>query len=141
MDERKDKTLYRALINDQKSNFCARDRVKRDFMKKSRKSLYPRDRVFVKIYNEIYNNDKKTIIIHEKPPLNTPFDEKCEDIDRSTLHSFRGPFKVLQVDIADIQFMSKPTADPKYCLLFVDLFTSIIYTYKMKRRSLLPGKK
>ena len=60
--------------------------------------------------------------------------------DRLTVNSFSGPLKALQADIADIRFLNKSTADPKYCLLFVDLFTSIIYTYKMKRRSLSPKK-
>ena len=66
-------------------------------------SLYPKDNVFVKIYNEIDNNDKKTNI-NEKPPLNTPFVENWEDVDRSTLYSFSGPFEALQADIGDIRF-------------------------------------
>ena len=47
---------------------------------------------------------------------------------------------MLQADIDDIQFLGKSAADPKHCLLFVDLFTSMIYTYSMKRRSLLTKK-
>ena len=60
--------------------------------------------------------------------------------DRSTLYSFNGPFEALQADIADTRFLGKSAADPKYCLLFVDLFTSRIYTYPMKRHSLLAKK-
>ena len=106
--------------------------------KKARTSLYPKDNVYVKIYNEI--NNKKTSIINEKPPLNTPFLEKRENIDRPTLYGFSGLFEALQADIADIQFLGKSAANPKYCLLFVDLFTSMIYTYPMKRYSLLTKK-
>ena len=106
--------------------------------KKARTSLYPKDNVYVKIYNEIGN--KKTSIINEKPPLNTPFLEKRENIDRPTLYGFSGLFEALQADIADIQFLGKSAANPKYCLLFVDLFTSMIYTYPMKRYSLLTKK-
>ena len=47
---------------------------------------------------------------------------------------------MLQADIDDIQFLGKSAADPKHCLLFVDLFTSMIYTSSMKRRSLLTKK-
>ena len=36
--------------------------------------------------------------------------------------------------------MGKSTADPKYGLLFVDSFTSMIYTYPMKTRNLLARK-
>ena len=74
MDEQKAKNLYRALINDQKSIFYATNTVRKGLIKKARTSLYPKDNVFVKIYNEIDNNDKKTNI-NEKPPLNTPFVE------------------------------------------------------------------
>ena len=59
---------------------------------------------------------------------------------QSTLYSFSGPFKALQADIADIRFLGRSAADPKYCLLFVDLLTSMIYTYPMKKCSLLPKK-
>ena len=65
------------------------------------------------------------------------FVEKKQDVDRSILYSFKGPFEALQVDIADIGFLGKAAANPKYYLLFVDLFTSMIYTYPMKNHRLL----
>ena len=34
----------------------------------------------------------------------------------------------------------KSAADPKYCLLLVDLFTSKVYVYGMKNRSFIPLK-
>ena len=137
MDEQKAKNLYRVLINDQKSIFYATDRVMKGLIKKARTSLYPKDKVFVKIFNEIDNNDKKTNIINEKPPLNTSFAENREDVDRSTLYSFSSHFEVLQADIAYIRFLGKSAADPKIFLLFVDFFTSMINTYPMKRHILL----
>ena len=42
--------------------------------------------------------------------------------------------------ITDLRFLAKSAADPKYCLLIVDLFTSKIYVYPMKNRSLLAKK-
>ena len=48
----------------------------KNLLKKAKTSLYPKDKVFVKIYNKIYDNDKKTNIINQKPPLNTHFVEK-----------------------------------------------------------------
>ena len=75
MDEQKAKNLYWVLINDQKNIFYATDRVTKGLIKKAKMALYPKDKVFIKIYNEIDNN-KKTNIINEKPPLNTPFIEK-----------------------------------------------------------------
>ena len=62
--------------------------------------MYPKDKVFVKIYNK--TGKKKTSIINEKPPLNTRFVEKCKNVNRLTLYRFNGPFEVLQADIPDI---------------------------------------
>ena len=50
------------------------------------------------------------------------------------------PFKLLHADIADTRFLAKSAVDPKYCLLLVDLFTSKVYIYPMKNRSLLLKK-
>ena len=58
------------------------------------------------------------------------FIEKRSDIDRSTLYSFDGSFQLLQAGIAYISF----------CFLFVDLFTSKIYTFPMKTGNLLAKK-
>ena len=46
----------------------------------------------------------------------------------------------MHADIADTRFLAKSAVDPKYCLLLVDLFTSKIYVYPMKNRSLLAKK-
>ena len=81
---------------------------------------------------------KKKLV--ERPPLTTPFVPQRKDVDRSTLHSFKGPFEALQADIADVRFLAKSAVDPKYCLLFVEFFTSMIYTYPMKTQNLLAKK-
>ena len=73
-------------------------------------------------------------------PLSTLFVKKRQNIIRTTLYSFRGSFQALQADIAYISFLPKSAVDPKFCLLFVDLFTSKIYTYLMKTRNLLAKK-
>ena len=94
----------------------------------------------VNIYNEISSErGKKPVVLNGNLPLNTPFIEK-RDVDRSTLYNFSGPFEALQADIADIRFLGRSAADPKYCFLFVDLFASMIYTYPMKTRNLLAKK-
>ena len=46
----------------------------------------------------------------------------------------------MQADIAGTRFLARSAVDPKYCLLMVDLFTSKIYVYRMKNRSLLAKK-
>ena len=58
-------------------------------------------------------------------------------MDHSTLFSIGQPY---HADIANTRFLAKSAIDPKYCLLLVDLFTSKIYIYPMKNRTLLAKK-
>ena len=69
-----------------------------------------------------------------------PFVNKRSNVIRSSLSKISKPFELLLVDIADLRFLAKSAVDPKYCLLIVDLFTSKIYVYPMKNRSLLAKK-
>ena len=73
-------------------------------------------------------------------PFVTPFVNKRSNIDHLTLHTISKPFELLHADIADLRFLAKSAVSPKYCLLAVDLFTSKIYVYPMKNRSLLAKK-
>ena len=65
---------------------------------------------------------------------------KKTNIDHLVLYSISRPFEALHADIVDLRFLAKSAVDPKYCLLIVDLFTSKIYVYPMKNRSLLAKK-
>ena len=91
------------------------------------------------MYDNLDKENKKIESLLEKSPLTRQFIEKS-DVDRSTLYSFDDPFQLLQADIAYISFLAKSAIDPKFCLLFVDLFTSKIYTFPMKTRNLLAKK-
>ena len=73
-------------------------------------------------------------------PIYTPFVEQKKNVDRSTLFSIKVPFQLLHDDIADIRFLAKLDVDLKCCLLYVELFTSKVYTYRMKKRSLVKKK-
>ena len=96
----------------------------------------------MKLYNEL--EAKNNLYINKNSefnlPLFTPFVEQIKNIDRPPLYSFKGPFELLHADIADIRFLANSEVDPKYCLLFLDLFTSKIYTYPIKNRTLLKKK-
>ena len=99
--------------------------------------MIKKDIVLVNIYNRL--EDKK--FLPEKLPLITPFVEKTkENIIHTALYSFHRPFEALQADIAYISFLARLAVDPKFCLLFVDLFTSKNFTYPMKKRNLLEKK-
>ena len=82
----------------------------------------------------------KNIFLSEKAPLNTPFVENKDDVDRMTLYSFKSPLEALHADIAGIRFLDKLAVNVKYCLLLFYLFTSVIYTYLMRNHKLLAKK-
>ena len=42
--------------------------------------------------------------------------------------------------MGNLEFLGKSATDPKYCLLFVDLFTSKVYVYPMKSRKSILNK-
>ena len=131
------KNLYKILKQDEESVLFANDQLTKQLIKKVKKSRYEKDSVFINLYDKV-----KDVNIEEENtvPTFTPFVESKRNIDKSTLYSFNGPFQLLHADIADIRFFSKLAVDPKYCLLFVDLFTQKIYTYPMRKRNILKRK-
>ena len=46
-----------------------------------------------------------------------------------------GPLQFFHADVAFLKFFAKSAVDPKYALLCVDLFTSKIYIYTMRKKS------
>ena len=45
-----------------------------------------------------------------------PLVQQRKNKDRSsTLYSFKGPFELLNGEIAGIRFLAKSSSDPKYC--------------------------
>ena len=137
MDEIKQiKNLFKKLIKDRKSEFYLANKINRTLLNKSRTSSYEKDKVFYKIcirledQEIIYDNDNEK----ERIPFYTPFVEQKQDINRSsTLYSLIGPMQFFHADVADIRFFSKSAFDPKYALLCVDLFSSKVYVYPMKK--------
>ena len=86
--------------------------------------------MFVNILNGL--EDKK--ILPEKVPLNAPFvgkKTKKKNIG-TTLYSFSRPLEALQADITYISLLARSAVNQEFCL-FLDLFTSKIYTYPIKK--------
>ena len=128
--------LFRSLQNDPKSNFYTINRLTKSLIKKAKTSFHDKDKVFINLYGQMEDKEffKKE---NETLAFVTPFVYKKTNIDYLTLYSFHELFEMLHADIADIRFLAKSAVDPKYCLLLADLFTSKIYVYLMKNRSLL----
>ena len=140
MEEKQMKNLFRKLINDEKSVFFSTDRINKTLLNKGRKSSYEKDKVF---YNLFKNVENKSVIYEEnenRVPFYTPYIPQRKNIDRSTLYTVNGPLQFFHADIAFLKFLAKSAVDPKYALLCVDLFTSKIYVYTMRKRSNLVNK-
>ena len=129
------KKLFNELQLDSKRVLFIQEQLNNKLLKKLKKSGYKKDKEFVNSFNYILDNkadfDKKddgrySILTKAQ------FVSRSDDIDRSTLFSIQAPFDLLHADVCDLGFLEKSAANPKYCLLLVDLFTSKIYIYGMK---------
>ena len=117
--------------------------MSKSIINKAYKSTYEKDVVFVNLYKKL--EDKNFYQKKEILPLVTPCFNQKRNVYDSTLYYISNPSKPVLVslliwDIADTIFLAKSAVYPKYYLLLVDLFTSKIYVYPMKNRSLLAKK-
>ena len=140
MEEKQAKNLFKKLTKDENSVFFSSKRINKNLLNKGRKSNYEKDKVFYALFKKIEDKD----VIYDKEekrvPVYTPFIPQKKNIDRSTLYTVNGPLQFFHADIAYLQFLAKSAVDPKYALLCVDLFTSKIYVYTMRKRSNLANK-
>ena len=104
-------------------------------LKKLNKSTYEKYKKFVNLFNENIE-DNQNVCRKKLIPIKVPLFEKKDEVDRSILYSFDGPFQLLHADVGNLAFLCKSATDPRYCLLIVDLFTSKVYVYPMKLRKL-----
>ena len=139
MEEKQLKNLFNKLINDENSVLFSADRINQTLLRKGKKSSYEKDKVFLKLFN-VAENKKVIYEKEERVPFYTPFAPQKRNIDRSTLYTVNGPLQFFRADIAFLKFLAKSAVDPKYALLCVDLFTSKVYVYTMRKKSNLVNK-
>ena len=137
------KKLFNKLQVDSKSIVFIQEQLNDKLLKKLKNSKYETDKEFVNRFNLL--EDKKTDFNNNKNdvysvPIKAEYVQKSDDIDHFTLYSIHVPFDLLHADVGDLHFLGKSAADPKYCLLLVDLFTSKVFVYGMKSRSLISLK-
>ena len=129
--------LFKKLINDQNSVFYAADKINNTLLNKGRRSSYEKDKVFNKIFNTIEDRN----IIHEdddesRIPFYTSFVEQKKNINRSSaLYTVNAPLQFFHADVAFLNFFAKSAVDPKYALICIDLFSSKVYVYTMRKKS------
>ena len=137
------KKVFNKLQVDSKSVVFIQEQLNDKLLKKLKNSEHEKDKEFVNRFNLLedkkadFNNNKNEVY---SVPIKAEYVKKSDDIDRSTLYSIHAPFDLLHAGVGDLCFLGKSAADPKYCLLLVDLFTSKVYVYGMKNRSLIPLK-
>ena len=137
------KRLFNKLQTDSKNVLFIQEEINDKLLKKLKKSKYKIDKESVNSFNLLV--DKKTDFNKKDDcrysvPIKAEYVQKGDDIDCSTLYSVQAPFDLLHADVGNLRFLGKSATNPKYCLLLVDLFTSKVYVYGMKNRSLIPLK-
>ena len=136
------KRLFNKLQKDSKNVLFIQEEINDKLFNKLKNSKYKKDKEFVNSFNLLVGNkaDFNKKCDEYSIPIKAEFVSKSGDIDRSTLFSIQAPIDLMHADVGDLHVLGKFAADPKYCLLLVDLFTSKIYVYGMKNRSLIPLK-
>ena len=99
--------------------------------KKLKKSTYVNDKKLLKLINVAENTIEEFNKNDNKIPIRLDYVENRK-IDRSTLYSFNVPFQFMHADIANLDFLGKSTAIPKYASSIVDLFLTKVYVYPMQ---------
>lgn len=133
------KKNYFRLRRDKNSVLSGEDELSKNNIKKFKKSNNKKDHEFVNLVLKLENKDR----LFEKDsciPARTIFVEQKSEIGRSTLYSFDSPFQLLYADATNFEFLGKLFTDPIYCLVFVNLFASKVYTYSMKSRRFITKK-
>ena len=140
--EQRINTLMRKLRIDENSIlFASGDELSKKVGKKLKKSIYGRDKVLSKVYFEYVSQTGNKKVKETAVVINTPFIQEHSTFQTGDmLYSIHGPMQLFHADLPDLRFFSKSTAAPAYCLVCVDLFSSKIYTYGMKRKSHLSEK-
>ena len=126
----KARNLFIKLKTDPVSVLFSEELLDKQLIKKLKKSKYEKDNELLKLIDLA---DNKDFLDDNKVPTRADYLEKRE-IDRSTLYSFDGPFQLLHADVRNLEFLGKNATFPQYVLVIVDLYSSKVYTYKMKAR-------
>ena len=105
------RTIFNSLKTDPNSVLFSEEKMDNRLLKNLKKSKYLKDSQLLKL---IILADNKNFIDNDKTPNRTDYVKKRE-IDRSTLYSFDGPFRLLHSDVGNLEFLGK---NGKECHIF-----------------------
>ena len=141
LEKRLGNLLKKLRVDENSVLFAKGDELNERTVNKLAKSRYDKDTVLLNLYREFKKNGGKIKELKTKVVINTPFVQERAVTQRGEmLHTIDGPMQLVQADVADLNSFSKSVVALKYCLLCVDLFTSKVYTYGMKKKSQLADK-
>ena len=116
------KTIFEKLKTDVNSVVFTEEKINNRLLKKLK------DKKLADLISVAENFHLINKIASKTLPIRLDYVEKRE-IDRSTLYSIDGLFQLVQADIANLRFLGKSAAHPKYCLVAVDVYSSKVYVY------------
>ena len=119
------KTIFNSLKIDPSSVLFSEERVDNRLLKKLKKSKYLKDAQLLQLMNLA---DNKDFLNDDKISTRT------DEINKSTLYSFDGPFQLLHADVGNLEFFGKNATFPQYVLVVVVLYASKVYVYSMRSR-------
>ena len=132
---KKARSIFDKLKTDPWSVAFAEEILDKKLLLKLKKSKYVEDKNFLKYVNLLENS----VIFEPKSVKRTDHVEKRE-IDHSTLYSFDAPFQLFHADVENLEFLGKNGTFLQYVLVLVDLFSSKVYTYRVKSRKQIRQK-
>ena len=99
------KNIFEKLETDPKSVLFSEEKIDKQLLKKLKKASYGKDNLLLKLIN-LTENDTDQINKTNQIPTGTNYLQK-RGVDRSTLHSFDGPFQLVHADVANLEFFAK----------------------------------
>ena len=141
LEKRLGNLLKKLRVDENSVLFAKGDKLNEKTVNKLAKSRYDKYAVLLNRYREFKKNGGKIKELKTKVVINTPFVQERAVTQRGEmLHKIDCPMQLVHADAADRNFFSKSAVAPKYCLICIDLFTSKVYTYGVKKKSQLADK-
>ena len=117
------RTIFNNLKTDPNTVLFSEERTDQRLLRKLKKLGYSKDSQLLKLILLADNKD----FLEDKTPARADYVEKTEP-DRSTLHSFDGPFELLYADMGNLEFLGKNATILQYTLIVVDFYLSKVYS-------------
>ena len=124
----KAKNVLKNFKTDPNNVLLSEEKIDNRLLKKLKKSKNDKDSLLLKLIESVEQFDNG-----EKVTTRLDYVEKRE-IDRSTLHSFDGPFELIHADVGNLELLGKSATLPRYVLLVVDFYSSKVYVNSMCSR-------